>query len=47
MSDSKESTDFAHNLWLFMFCLFRLYCVMPKRVLNMLACWKGRFWLTL
>ncbi len=35
--------DFAYNLWLLVFCLFGIHWVMPKRVLDLLACWRGGF----
>ena len=35
--------DFTQYLWLLVFCLFGLHCVMFKRVVDLLACWKGGF----
>ena len=35
--------DFVQSLWSLVFCLFRLQWVTPKRVDDLLACWKGGF----
>lgn len=32
----------ARELWSFPLCLFEVQWVMPKRVVDMLACWKGQ-----
>ena len=29
--------------WMLALCLFEVHQVMPKRVVDLLACWKGRF----
>ena len=40
--------SYAYNLWTFVFSLFRVSWVMPKQVVDLLACWNrgvgGRCW---
>ena len=33
----------ARELWTMVFRLFGMHWVMPRRVVDVLACWKGRF----
>jgi hypothetical protein len=35
--------DYAQSLWSFIVCLFGVSWVMPRRVEDNLACWKGGF----
>lgn len=50
--NSVETTDpdhllrhcaYVHNLWSLVFCTFGLRWAMPRRVVGLLACWKGGF----
>lgn len=34
---------YVHNLWSLVFCMFGVHWVMPWRVVDLLACWKGDF----
>ena len=33
----------AREMWDFVFALFGIYWVMPRRVFDLLACWQGGF----
>lgn len=33
----------AREMWDFVFALFGIYWVMPRRVIDLLACWQGGF----
>ena len=35
------TVDIAQDLWSMVLCLFGIYWIMPKRVVDLLACWKG------
>ena len=35
--------DMARDLWFLVLCLFKVQWVMPKRVVDLLACWKGQY----
>ena len=35
--------DFAKELWDMVFVLFGLHWVMPRRVIELFACWQGKF----
>lgn len=35
--------NYARELWHLVLCLFKVHWVMPQQVLDVLACWKGRF----
>ena len=37
------TVDIAQDLWSMVLCLFGIYWIMPKRVVDLLACWKGNF----
>lgn len=50
--NSVETTDpdhllrhcaYVHNLWSLVFCMFGLRWALPRRVVDLLACWKGGF----
>ena len=50
--NSVETTDpnhllhhcaYVHNLWSLVFCTFGLHWAMPRRVVDLLECWKGGF----
>lgn len=34
---------YVHNPWSLVFCMFGVQWVMPWRVVDLLACWKGDF----
>ena len=34
---------FSKEVWGMVFALFGVHCVMPKKVVDLLACWQGSF----
>ena len=42
-SKQKGMNNFAFELWSMMFALFGIYWEMPKTMVELLACWQGKF----